>query len=289
VWQGDQQLRRATKKDRATIDDMIMGHPEDDLKLVFGVETKASLAVQHGVAYLQANEAHSAIEIFTFAIEQDPDLAAAYAGRSQAYGLLGKRANSLADQQKARELDPALQVVAESRSQQPQQLPDTTGMDDQQFWSMIETAWEIVPGSAKLRKKLAEGKLSEGKAHQLEEALDEVMPALKEQLDKLTADDLLAFDRTLERKLFDIDRAEIQEQTDGSDDGFLYCRGFIVAAGKSYYDSVNKNPSVALMDLECQEMCYLSWHLYHDKFGEMPPSGISRETCSNTEGWPDDA
>ena len=97
----------------------------------------------------------------------------------------------------------------------------------------------------------------------------------------------MEFDRILERKLYDIDRAEIQEHTDGSDDGFLYCRGFIVAAGAGYYDAVNADPSVAIMDLECEEMCFLSWHLYREKFGEMPDSGISRESGSNKAGWPD--
>jgi hypothetical protein len=152
---------------------------------------------------------------------------------------------------------------------------------------MIEAAWQTVGGKVKTRQKLAEGKLSDEKAEALVEALDEVIPALREELDRLTEKELLAFDRILERKLYDIDRAEIQEHTDGSDDGFLYARGFIVAAGQGYYDAVNAHPEIALMDLECEEMGYLSWHLYREKYGEIPPSGISRESCSNTEAWPD--
>jgi hypothetical protein len=124
-------------------------------------------------------------------------------------------------------------------------------------------------------------------AEMLMESLEEVIPTLQAQLDQLSAEELLLFDRILERKLFDIDRAEIHEYTDGSDDGFLYARGFIVAVGKGYYDAVNAKPATAMMDLECEEMCYLPWHLYHDKFGEMPASGISRESCSNKAGWPD--
>jgi hypothetical protein len=152
---------------------------------------------------------------------------------------------------------------------------------------MLESAWKSAGGKTATRRKLAEGKLSEEKAEALVESLDEVIPALHAQLDQLPAEELLAFDRILERKLYDIDRADVQERTDGSDDGFLYARGFIVAAGKGYYDAVNANPAVALMDLECEGMCYLSWHLYRDKFGDMPPSGISRESCSNKAGWPD--
>jgi hypothetical protein len=161
-------------------------------------------------------------------------------------------------------------------------------MDENRFWSMIEAAWGTVGGKTKSRQRLAQGRLSEDRAHALEEALEEVIPSLREQLAGLSADELLAFDRILERKLYDIDRADIHERTDGSDDGFLYCRGFIVAMGREYYEAVRANPAVAVMDAECEEMCYLSWHLYHEKFGELPPSGISRETQSNSTGWPRD-
>ncbi len=160
-------------------------------------------------------------------------------------------------------------------------------MDDTRFWALIETAWQAVGGKATARQKLADRKLSEDEAEELLESLEDVIPALREQLGKLSAADLLAFDRILERKLYDIDRAEIQEHTDGSDDGFLYARGFIIAAGKGYYDAVNANASVALMDLECEEMCYLSFHVHEEKYGDVPQSGISRESCSNKAGWPD--
>jgi hypothetical protein len=160
-------------------------------------------------------------------------------------------------------------------------------VNELRFWSLIEEAWKAAGGKLVLRRKLAEGKLSDEKAEALAEDLSEVIPALRARLDQLSAKDLLKFDRILERKLYDIDRQEVQEHTDGSDDGFLYARGFIVAAGQGYYDAVNTNPESALMDLECEEMCYLSWHLYRKKFGEVPPSGISRESCSNTAAWPD--
>ena len=159
-------------------------------------------------------------------------------------------------------------------------------MDDNRFWAMIETTWQTVGGKLQLRQKLAHGKLSVDKAEELLESLEEVIPALREQLRQLSADELLAFDRILEKKLFDIDREEIQAYTDGSDDGFLYARGFIVAVGKGYYDAVNAKPSVALMDLECEDMCYLSLHIHEEKFGPVPASGISRESCSNKAGWP---
>jgi hypothetical protein len=162
-------------------------------------------------------------------------------------------------------------------------------MDDARFWAMIEDAWQVVGGKAKAREKLAAGRLSDEKAEELTEGLDEVIPALRASLGALFAADLAAFDRILARKLYDIDRAEIQEHTDGSDDGFLYARGFIVAAGKGYYDAVNAKPSIAMMDLECEEMCYLSAEVHAEKFGGYPAaSGISRESWSNKAGWPEE-
>jgi len=159
-------------------------------------------------------------------------------------------------------------------------------VDENRFWAMIEAAWSAAGGKVKSRQRLAEGKLSEGRAYALQETLEEeVVSALREQLDALPANELLAFDRILERKLYDIDRADIHERTDGSDDGFLYCRGFIVGMGRAYYEAVRANPDRAVVDAECEEMCYLSECLYHDKFGEVPASGISRETQSNSAGW----
>jgi len=159
-------------------------------------------------------------------------------------------------------------------------------MNEARFWSMIEDAWQAVGGKANDRQKLAIGKLSEDDCISLLDALKKVIPSLRRSLSDLAQDELLAFDRILERKLYDIDREEIHEFTDGSDDGFLYARGFIVACGKGYFDAVSAKPSLAMMDVECEEMCYLSFHVYYDKYGEMPDSEISRATCSNEAGWP---
>ena len=161
-------------------------------------------------------------------------------------------------------------------------------MNEDRFWEMIEAGWQAAGGKTKARQKLAKRKLPEEDAEELVESLDDVLLELTKQLRLLSAAELLAFDRILERKLYDIDRAEIQKQTDGSDDGFLYARGFIVVVGKGYYDAVNAEPATALMDLECEEMCWLPSQIYEEKFGEMPPSAISRESCSNAAGWPED-
>src|SRR5262249_60498634 len=123
-------------------------------------------------------------------------------------------------------------------------------MNEEQFWSFIEGAWNVVGGYKDERKRLSASQLSDEEAEELVAELDEVIPALRTRLDRLSADELLTFDRILERKLYDLDRAEVQEATDGSDDGFLYARGFIVAAGQAYYDAVNREPVTALTGLE---------------------------------------
>lgn len=160
-------------------------------------------------------------------------------------------------------------------------------MDESRFWSLIEDAWKTVEGRAKARRELLDGRLSDIAAEDLVAAMDDdVVPALADVLDELPAEELAGFDRILEQKLHEIDRQDIHEYVGGSDDGFLYGRGFIVAAGKAYYDAVNADPARAMSDLECEEMCYLSWHLYEEKFGHLPATGISRETCSNVACWP---
>lgn len=160
-------------------------------------------------------------------------------------------------------------------------------MDERSFWFLIESAWQAVGGKLEARRRLAQGRLPAQKATQLVESQSKVIAALHALLNRLPADELLMFDHILERKLYDIDRADIQEHADGSDDGFLYARGFIVAAGRGYYDAVRADPALTLTDTECEDICYLSRHLYREKFGDVPPSDISRESCSNTDGWLD--
>jgi hypothetical protein len=151
------------------------------------------------------------------------------------------------------------------------------------LWELIEEAWaKAAPKLAKARAKPTEENLED-----LDEAAEKMTAVLEKRLDELDKASLIAVDRQLERALYQIDRQEIQEVTDGSDDGFLYARGFIVAMGKTFFDAVNANPKNAVCDAECEEMCYLPWHLYRDKFGEPPSSPISRESCSNESGWAD--
>ena len=103
----------------------------------------------------------------------------------------------------------------------------------------------------------------------------------------MSTGELTDLDRVVERKLYDIDREKIQAVTDGSDDGFLYARGFIVALGRDYYNAVDADPGMAILDCDLESMCYFFTHLHERKFGTRPEtgSGISRESCANRAGW----
>jgi hypothetical protein len=165
-------------------------------------------------------------------------------------------------------------------------------MPDGRFWSMIDDAWRAaLPAARDWRVRLIDGERSDEDDDDgaFREGLDTMVRSLENALRELPRDELVAFDRTLELFLYRIDRAEVQVHTDGSDDGFLYCRGFIVALGREYYDAIDRDPSRATMDAECEEMCYLSYHVFADRFGEQafPRSELCRETGSNSDGWPE--
>ena len=149
-------------------------------------------------------------------------------------------------------------------------------MNETQFWSIIDNAWKASP-ELPAHRESALRTITHPETKDDHEAYIEgeepFIDAIRQQLDELPAEDLLAFDRILERKLYDIDREDVHEHTDGSDDGFLYCRGYIVAIGKTYYDAVNADPSNATFDCECESITYISANLYEEKFGPLPVVG----------------
>jgi hypothetical protein len=114
-----------------------------------------------------------------------------------------------------------------------------------------------------------------------------VSEAIEERLSKLTQEELTSFNHLLEEKLHHIDREEIHAHTDGSDDGFLYCRGFIVGMGETYYTMVDQNPAKATMDAEAESVCFIGYQVYKNKFGEdFEKNSIhSTESGSNPRGW----
>ncbi|WP_433323050.1 DUF4240 domain-containing protein [Spirillospora sp. CA-294931] len=168
--------------------------------------------------------------------------------------------------------------------------------DEERFWSMVEAAWAPLGEEVtRARHELAtrtpgpdDVRYGEPPFALLTEAMDDFVRNLATAAANLTSAELTDLDRVIERKLHDIDRADVQEVTDGSDDGFLYARGFIVALGREFYDAVVRDPRMAILDADCEEICYLFAHLHHKRFGAFPEtgSGITRESCSNPAGWP---
>lgn len=171
----------------------------------------------------------------------------------------------------------------------PDELRVPAPEDEARFWSLIEAAWApLGPDVRQARQALVVRSAgSQADTSVVAEALPAFLDILTGYCDGLPGAELISLDLVLERKLWEIDRADIHAVTDGSDDGFLYARGFIVAMGREYYDSVVDNPEMGIPCAECEVMCYFFAHLYSGQFGNFPDtgSGISRESGSNLVGW----
>ncbi len=158
------------------------------------------------------------------------------------------------------------------------------------FWETIERAWSTIDDGgarARLFSEDEEERTAAGTTL-VNNHTEAMLDALRAILREYQAPQLAAWDGHCERALYDLDREDVHEALDGSDDGFLYARGFVVAAGRKHYEAVLAEPlKWGIMDCEEESMCYLASHLHNDLFGDWPaPTGISRETCSNKEGWP---
>ncbi|HEY9258390.1 DUF4240 domain-containing protein, partial [Chitinophaga sp.] len=110
---------------------------------------------------------------------------------------------------------------------------------------------------------------------------------IRDLLLELNKEELTAFNHIMEEKLFRIDREDIHEYTDGSDDGFLYCRCFIVGMGRAYYEMIEENPSKATCDAEAEIVGFIGYMVYLELFGEEFERNTVYciETCSNARGW----
>ncbi|RSH87715.1 uncharacterized protein EHS24_000231 [Apiotrichum porosum] len=170
-------------------------------------------------------------------------------------------------------------------------IPPVTKDD---FWATLESAWHGIEDDG-ARARLVDATLPHSEREEAAQHLgsngliDKMLANLKALLLPYSSERLHEWDTHLERAQYDIDREDVHEALDGSDDGFLYNRGFVVACGKKYYDAVNKEPGTyGLCDFDAEEMCYFPMHLWNEKTGEYPDwprSGISRESNSNAAGW----
>ncbi|MGW5751776.1 hypothetical protein [Nocardia rhamnosiphila] len=162
-----------------------------------------------------------------------------------------------------------------------------TADEESRFWELVDTAWAEVGAEPDALRKSLIARTGDDDAYALDPHLRVFLARLRDLAEGLSSAQLTALDRVAERKLHEVDRADIQEVTDGSDDGFLYCRGFIVAMGRDFHRAVLADPSVAVLDAECESFCYFFAHLHHERFGCFPEtgSGISRESGRNRAGW----
>ncbi|MEO8532994.1 MAG: DUF4240 domain-containing protein [Flavobacterium sp.] len=160
-------------------------------------------------------------------------------------------------------------------------------MTEEKFWEIIELSWADSPKLDKLRinaLKSNDFEILEDLSGELESS---ILKNYSKRLFTLNKEDLTKFIHILEERLYNIDREEIQEYTDGSDDGFLYCRCFILGMGQKYYNMIDKDPSKAAMDLEAESFGFSAYTTYEEKFGEEFDryTHHSIESCSNDEGW----
>lgn len=159
--------------------------------------------------------------------------------------------------------------------------------DEARFWSLVESAWDMVGAVESARRKALIERASDDEVYAVDAYLGEFLANLHSLSVELSRVELTDMDRVLERRLYDLDRADIQKFTDGSHDGFLYCRAFIVAMGRDFYEAVVADPYVAILDAECEDMAYFFANTHNEVYGGYPDtdSGISRETGSNRAGW----
>ena len=161
--------------------------------------------------------------------------------------------------------------------------------DEARFWALIEAAWApLGPEVRQARQALVIRPAgSHADTSVVAGAFRAFLDILAGRCRSLTGAELTSLDRVAERKLWEIDRASIHAVTGGSDDGFLYARGFIVAMGREFYDAVADNPEMVVPCAECEEICYFFAHLHREWFGDFPEtgSGISRESGQNLVGW----
>ncbi len=159
-------------------------------------------------------------------------------------------------------------------------------MEESKFWNLIENAW-LKSGKNEDRLKAIETN-NEDVLEELSQFIEtDLMDFYKTELKLLGKTEFTSYIQLLEKKLYHIDREEIHEYTDGSDDGFLYCRCFILAMGKGYYDMIDDNPEKATMDLEAEGFGFEAYASYEENFSEEfeRNSNYCIESVSNREHW----
>ena len=152
-------------------------------------------------------------------------------------------------------------------------------MTDNQFWTLIETTIH--------RDALRE--LGE------DDFPDTLVQPLTEELAKLSVEEIQEFEEILAKALYDLDGrpfAANAGDSKESDDGFLYCRCWVVANGREYYEAVLADPEQMPKTITewCEPLIYVARDAWAKKMGTDAEdwdykTAVSYETGSNEELW----
>lgn len=168
-------------------------------------------------------------------------------------------------------------------------------MKEDTFWRLIENSWNAATKEKNKRMAIAIPKECPESAHDLGRKLEsiieqKVFPALEQELRRMSRPESFSFNQILEEKLYQLDTSVIHKFIEGSDDSFLYHRGFIVGMGREYYYSILDDPSKGSLWLSSEDFAYMTRAIHHERFideknvSSFTP-GISRESRSNLRGW----
>jgi hypothetical protein len=152
-------------------------------------------------------------------------------------------------------------------------------MTDDEFWTLIEANID-----RDALRSLGE-----------DEYPDSLMRPLTEELARLGVREIQAFEELLAKALHGIDGAifAVNAGASGqSDDGFLYCRCWVVANGKAYYEAVLAAPEKMPKTIRewCEPLLYVAGEAWAKKTGRDAEewdyqTEVSYETGSNERLW----
>jgi hypothetical protein len=125
------------------------------------------------------------------------------------------------------------------------------------------------------------------------------MNVIKRSLEGMTAEEILGFDRELQRRRAESYRWDLWAVAyivNGgcSDDGFDYFRGWLISKGRKYFETAMADPVRAADEAEpdaceCEDLLYVASSVYKEKTGEFPPkSDVPFPSNPAGKAWEED-
>jgi hypothetical protein len=115
------------------------------------------------------------------------------------------------------------------------------------------------------------------------------------KLSTLGEEQIQGFEQRLAQLLYDLDGkvyADHAGESGASADGFLYCRCYVVARGKNFYEAVLANPAKMPKSLNqwCESLLFVSQNAWAEATGDEPEdwsyhASVDYETGGNKEAW----